>query len=81
MLTVYLKVKEYGFIKIPSGISLKFQLEQCDGILKWELDGTRRPQVNRPVMFYVIPDHDHPFQEVQAAEIVDHHDEPDPVNS
>ena len=72
MITVYIRKKEYGFIKIPSRISLRFDLMQCDGILKRELDDRRCSPEDRPVMIYVIPEDDHPIQRVEAVTIPDH---------
>ena len=72
VLTIYFRRKEYGFIKIPSGISLRFKWRQCDGILKWELDDRRSSPDDRPVMVYVIPENEHPIHKVAALTIPDH---------
>ena len=71
-LTIFIWRKEYGFVKIQQGISLRFDLNQCDGVLKWELDGRRPAQANRPVKVYVIPDNEHPVQRVEDLHIPNH---------
>ena len=73
VITVFIRRKEYGFVRIQQGICLKFEMIQCDGVLKWDLDGRRPAQIDRPVMVYVIPDDEHPVQRVQALHIPDHH--------
>ena len=72
VLMFYICTKKYGFIKIQQGISLKFELRQCDRILRCELDYRRNSPDDRPVLVYVVPDDEHPIQKVQALTIPDH---------